>query len=266
MEETSASMEEISGSTSLIHKTVEVLVKQSEEQTTEANTIKLHGNKLSTESKISQESAVKIFSQITAKLKMATEAAKSIQEVKLLSDSILSISTQTNLLALNASIEAARAGESGRGFAVVANEVRKLAENSKTAAVKIQGVTKNAVISVEKLIDSSNELRNFINSQVLKDYDLLVTTGEEYGETADQICKIMGSYEGGSKNLYALTNKINKMIEGITDSTLEATSGIELIAEKISTMCIKSSNVIDIAFKSRENANKLLAEVKFFKV
>lgn len=55
-----------------------------------------------------------------------------IQHMNEVITAINSISSQTNLLALNASIEAARAGEAGKGFAVVAEEIRQLADETKS--------------------------------------------------------------------------------------------------------------------------------------
>jgi len=50
------------------------------------------------------------------------------------------IAEQSHLLALNAAIEAAAAGEHGRTFSVVASEIKKLADQSKTATVQVKTI------------------------------------------------------------------------------------------------------------------------------
>jgi methyl-accepting chemotaxis protein len=79
--------------------------------------------------------------QASAAVEQAMEslAARS-EQIGSIVETITGIAGQTNLLALNAAIEAARAGEQGKGFAVVAEEVRKLAEESQTAAASIAGL------------------------------------------------------------------------------------------------------------------------------
>jgi methyl-accepting chemotaxis protein len=63
-----------------------------------------------------KEKTNKIIIEASKRLEQALEDAKVVENIGVLSDSIMNITSQTNLLALNAAIEAARAGEAGRGF------------------------------------------------------------------------------------------------------------------------------------------------------
>ena len=62
---------------------------------------------------------------------------------------ISDIGDEINMLSLNASIESARAGEAGRGFAVVAEQVKKLADESKSSAAQTADMIRHTVEAVE---------------------------------------------------------------------------------------------------------------------
>src|SRR5690606_12000651 len=120
-----------------------------------------------------KDKSMDLYTTARKEIEKAITASKEVEKINILSNAILQISEQTSLLSLNAAIEAARAGESGRGFAVVADEIRKLAESSNETVGEIQVVTESITAAVEELIDRITMVMNFMEKDVVKDYEIM---------------------------------------------------------------------------------------------
>jgi methyl-accepting chemotaxis protein len=81
-----------------------------------------------------------------------TGFASAMEQVKRVSLSIDTIARTTNMLALNAAIEAEKAGDAGATFAVVAAEVKKLALDTRNAAVEITGTVNSLSDEASKFV------------------------------------------------------------------------------------------------------------------
>jgi methyl-accepting chemotaxis protein len=71
---------------------------------------------------------------------------------------IIGIADKTHMLSLNASIEASKAGEAGRGFAVVAQQIRKLADVTRTVSDQVSALIREANLAIAKNVDTSQGL------------------------------------------------------------------------------------------------------------
>lgn len=258
--------EEMNATTSEIENAIESIAQKAQQGAESANEVSRRARELKQNAEESRRNAQNIRSNNSARLREAIEKAKAVERIHLLSDAILEIATQTNLLALNASIEAAQAGESGRGFAVVAEEIRKLAENSKDTATEIQNVTHQVLESVQHLSECSEQVLNFLDDKVAKDYDMLVQTGDQYNKDAHMIDDMVAEFSATSQQLYASVQSIIKAINDVSQAAVDGASDTMDMANETSLVASRANEVLEQVKAVKESADRLMETVSVFKV
>ncbi len=158
---------------------------------------------------------------------------------------ITGISDQTNLLALNASIEAARAGEAGKGFAVVAEEVRKLAEDSKSAADRITQV----VINVQK------ETANIVAT--------IQATADVLHAGRAIVQQAQHSFEGIHNDVQVLATQVD-LVSSSTEEIAASTEEVTATMEDVSLLAKQTSQSVDaVAQKATHQAENMESMTAF---
>lgn len=266
MEETAASAQEINSASAEIKKSINnMLINVSNGKDT-AREIERRAINLKEQSLESQAKSNNISNEMKAKLEDAIEKSKAVDKINELTDEILSIAEQTNLLALNASIESARAGEAGKGFAVVAKEIGKLAETSKATATEIQNINIAVNNAVGSLKDASTNVIDFINNQVVNDYNKLVETGEQYKNDSIIVNKLIDKISTISNELSTSTQDIITAIDEVAQATNEGANGTTIITNKSTEVVNLTEEVVEETYKTKECAEKLIEAVTIFKL
>lgn len=266
LQETAASMEEMNATSSEIEAAVTTMARKAQEGSRAADGIKERAAALKQMAEQSKSSALVLITEGQKELKDAIDKSKAIEQIQMLTEAILQITSQTNLLALNAAIEASRAGEAGRGFAVVADEIRKLAEDSKKTVGEIQVVAGTVVGAVKDLVNSAESLRDFIDQRVIQDYDRQVETGEQYDQDAQYVGDMMENFSETSGQLLASISSLMKVINEVTRAAGEGASGAATMAEMSVKVTDKSNDVLTLAEKAYSSVEELRRQVQRFTV
>jgi len=206
LEETAASVEEISGNIS----------ENTERTKTMAAAAQNSLQKVEEGTKILGDTKTKI----TNINKVQNNIAKAIEQID-------QIAFQTNILSLNAAVEAATAGEHGKGFAVVAQEVRNLAARSAEAAEEIKTLVGESLQTADEGLNS------------------MITLEESFGEISTQIketSSLVDSVSRASQEQETGIAQINSAMSELDQKTQENAN----VAQEVNTISEQISEKIEV--------------------
>ncbi len=186
------------------------------------------------------------------------EVNESMDQINLISKTISDITEQTNLLSLNASIEAARSGEAGKGFAVVANEIRRLADQSKSSTdrinVMIKAIEEKSMLAVSA-INNSQQVVDEEGKMVSETSQIFENISGSVLELSSKISEIKKSIENIQYEKINVVREIEN-VTSISESTASATEEISASTEEI------TANMDEIS-RYTQNLNELSEALKF---
>ncbi len=266
MEQTAASAQEMNATSNEIEAAVHSVASKAQEGARAAEQLTERAVELTTQFKASYEESDRTYKTASANLIQALEESKSVEQIRSLVTSIIEIAAQTNLLSLNASIEAARAGEAGRGFAVVASEISKLAEDSKNAADRINAITGVVTRSVDNLSSHSNNLLELFDTNIWKDYRMMLSSAEHYATSAQEIDAIAGDLSATSEELLASVENVVKTSHEISVAADEGAQGTGMIARKTDDIVQQTNRVSEQMEQSKQDIEGLAESVSKFKL
>ena len=264
IEEISATLEQISRGSGEILSRVETMQNSVVSETKHVEEIQKRAQAMNLETAENKNSAQQVFQTVGVTLKEAVDESRSVEKINILTGNILDIAGKTNLLALNASIEAARAGEAGKGFAVVADEIRQLADSSRETASNIQDISQMVTAAVEKLAEEATKMLEFVNRDVIRDYDSFVKIAGQYARDAKETQEILQQFSDQSTDIANTMQDMNQGLRDISVTVDESANGVSAVAEDISVLVGAIAKIKEESDNNQDIARELENEVGRF--
>lgn len=266
IEEASASSEEITASVEEIDSSINELSSKALEGSNNSNQSKERATATQENGKEAIVEARNLYKEKQKNMLRSIEDGKVVEQIKIMADTIASISEQTNLLALNAAIEAARAGEQGRGFAVVAEEVRQLAEQSSEAVTGIQDTITKVQTAFSNLSLHGSDVLTFINDKVDPQFEEFGKMGRQYYNDSEFVSKMSEEIASMSEELTATVGQVSQAVMNMAGTTQKQSDHAETIKIGVDETTKAIEQVAITAQGQAELAQKLSEAIQKFKI
>lgn len=164
-----------------------------------------------------------------------------VQQTKAISDIITTvddIARQSHLLAVNAAIEAANAGEGGKEFTVIAQEIKLMAEQSRSGTAQVRKILGQILKATSAAVESMEGVTTGVSGameagdQSKRTIDQLAAALSDVAQTSAQI---VGSAEQEAQGMIQI-NDAMKNIDHVAREALLAIQGTTKAARQLNDL------------------------------
>lgn len=202
--ETTTTMDELGASSRQITEQAEAAVLEARQALTlsEAGTVAVDRT---------MEGMEVLREKVSAIAEQILRLSEQTSQIGNISGLVSDLANQTNMLALNAAVEAVRAGEHGKGFAVVAAEIRKLADQSRKSAEKINTL----VVDIQSAINSTVMVTDEGTKTVETGVQVAQETAQSFNGVKDSLGHVMLNNQQISLSVKQQAIAIQQVIEAM---------------------------------------------------
>jgi len=212
-----------------------IQAEESAESASKALALAESGAETVEQTRIGMESLKDRVKEIAEQIINLSEQTEQIAGV---SELVGDLANQTNMLALNAAVEAARAGEYGKGFGVVAGEIRKLADQSRKSADKIN----NLVVDVQAAMNSAVMVTDEGKKTAESSIELALGTAESFigvKEAVNNVFSNASEISSAAKQQAVGIQEILAAVNALNLGAMDTAADMEEV--RGSTMLLKQS-------------------------
>ncbi|MBF0186710.1 MAG: MCP four helix bundle domain-containing protein [Magnetococcales bacterium] len=153
-------------------------------------------------------------------------------QISSITNTVTDFANETKMLAMNAAVEAVRAGEHGKGFSVLSVEIRKLADESKRSAERINGL----VEQIQKATNTTVMVTEEGTKTVNKGMEIARNTSETFNQVTRSVNSASQSAQQISMNVRQQAVAVKQVVDAmqlLNTGSKENASGISQIKSGI---------------------------------
>ncbi len=119
---------------------------------------------------------------------------------------------------------------------------------------------------VDKLAEASFELLNYVKTNVISDYDVLVHTGEEYANDAHNFKDQMEKFGSCIDELQQSMESIHYYVNGIMDGFDKQKEEVSVNSEYMSQINEEFKKIVNAVLNNKEIVYELERNIRQFKI